>query len=160
RKILYRWLQKHEYDLVFPTRGGLKQGYRNVYKYMDNHCTKLGVSVGGFHRFRHTFAVNYVRGGGNVFYLQKALGHESLQMTRRYTELTEDDLIHWNLNYLRFWTFPKPMKKEHLKLNQNDQDFLLAILAKGQSSTRVFKRATALLELHRGKTLTAVAQTL
>ena len=52
------------------------------------------------------------------------------------------------------------MKKEHLKLNQNDQDFLLAILAKGQSSTRVFKRATALLELHRGKTLTAVAQTL
>ena len=69
-------------------------------------------------------------------------------------------LVHWNLNILRFWTFPKPMQKEHLKLSQNDYNFLMTLLAKGQSSARVFKRATALLELHRGKTLTAVAQTL
>jgi len=52
------------------------------------------------------------------------------------------------------------MIKEHIKLSQNDQDFLVTLLANGQSSARVFKRATALLELHRGKTLTAVAQTL
>jgi putative transposase len=52
------------------------------------------------------------------------------------------------------------MQKEHIKLSQNDQHFLLTLLAKGQASARVFKRATALLELHRGKTLTAVAQTL
>ena len=52
------------------------------------------------------------------------------------------------------------MIKEHIKLSQSDQDFLVAILAKGQASVRVFKRLTALLELHRGKTLTAVAQTL
>lgn len=61
---------------------------------------------------------------------------------------------------MRFWTFPKPMKKEYIKLSQSDQDFLVALLAKGLSSPRVFKRATALLQLHRGKTLTAVAQTL
>ena len=52
------------------------------------------------------------------------------------------------------------MKKEYIKLSQSDQDFLVALLAKGLSSPRVFKRATALLQLHRGKTLTAVAQTL
>jgi transposase len=52
------------------------------------------------------------------------------------------------------------MQKEHLKLSQNDYNFLMTLLAKGQSSARVFKRATALLELHRGKTLTALAQTL
>lgn len=52
------------------------------------------------------------------------------------------------------------MQKKHLKLSQSDHDFLTTLLAKGQSSARVFKRATALLELHRGKTLTAVAQTL
>jgi transposase len=51
------------------------------------------------------------------------------------------------------------MQKEHVKLSQTDQDFLTALLAKGQAPARVFKRATALLELHRGKTLTAVAKT-
>src|SRR5437764_10063707 len=52
------------------------------------------------------------------------------------------------------------MQKEHVKLSQTDQDVLTSLLAKGQASLRVFKRATALLELHRGKTLTAVAKTL
>jgi transposase len=52
------------------------------------------------------------------------------------------------------------MQKEHVKLSQLDQDFLTSLLAKGQASARVFKRATALLELHRGKTLTDVAKTL
>lgn len=52
------------------------------------------------------------------------------------------------------------MQKEHVKLSQTDQDFLTSLLAKGQTSARVFKRATALLELHRAKTLTAVANSL
>lgn len=52
------------------------------------------------------------------------------------------------------------MQKEHVKLSQIDQDFLTSLLAKGQTSVRVFKRATALLELHRGKTLSAVANSL
>ena len=52
------------------------------------------------------------------------------------------------------------MQKDHVKLSQPDQDFLITLLAKGQISARVSKRATALLELHRGKTLNAVAQTL
>ena len=52
------------------------------------------------------------------------------------------------------------MNKQHLHLSQTDEDFLISLLAKGQASARVFKRATALLELHRGKTLSAVARTL
>ena len=52
------------------------------------------------------------------------------------------------------------MQKQHVKLSQNDHNFLITFLAKGQSSIRVFKRATALLELHRGKTLIAVANSL
>jgi putative transposase len=51
------------------------------------------------------------------------------------------------------------MNKQHLKLSQNDYDFLTNLLAKGQLKARVFKRASALLQLHQGKTLTAVAQT-
>jgi putative transposase len=52
------------------------------------------------------------------------------------------------------------MQKEHVKLSQTDQDFLTTLLAKGQAPVRVFKRATALLQLHRGQTLSAVAKTL
>jgi transposase len=52
------------------------------------------------------------------------------------------------------------MQKEHVKLSQADQDFLMTIISKGQLPARVFKRATALLELHRGKTLCAVSETL
>lgn len=52
------------------------------------------------------------------------------------------------------------MQKEHIKLSKADQDFLMTIVSKGHTSARVFRRATALLELSGGKSLSAVAQTL
>lgn len=52
------------------------------------------------------------------------------------------------------------MKKEHVKLNDADQAALMTLLAKGSLKVKAFKRATALLELDRGKTLQEVAATL
>lgn len=52
------------------------------------------------------------------------------------------------------------MKKQHVKLKAKDRAHLESLISKGKLSTRVFKRATGLLELDRGKTLTAVAETL
>jgi transposase len=52
------------------------------------------------------------------------------------------------------------MKKPHLTLTASDREHLEVLLTKGALPARTFKRATALLELDRGKTLTAVAATL
>ena len=52
------------------------------------------------------------------------------------------------------------MKKQHITLTDEHRERLEALLTKGSLPARTFKRATALLDLDRGKTLTAVAATL
>lgn len=46
------------------------------------------------HVLRHTFARTFLANGGDVFSLQRILGHSpsSLQVTRRYVDLLDDDL--------------------------------------------------------------------
>ena len=45
------------------------------------------------HTLRHTFAVQYLRAGGNLFYLSKILGHSSVTTTQKYLQsVGVDDL--------------------------------------------------------------------
>ena len=52
------------------------------------------------------------------------------------------------------------MEKQHLTLKAKDKQYLESLLSKGSLTAKVFKRATALLELSRGKSFGAVAETL
>ena len=44
----------------------------------------------------------YIKRGGNVFLLQKSLGHSSLDMSRKYAQLTTEDLsaVHSKISLL------------------------------------------------------------
>lgn len=50
------------------------------------------------------------------------------------------------------------MKKQHISLTAADKTYLQNLLRKGSLTAKMFKRATALLEVDRVKTLAAVAE--
>lgn len=53
-------------------------------------CIRGGRRTGyiRFHDLRHTFASHWVMNGGDLFKLQRVLGHQSAQMTSRYAHLS------------------------------------------------------------------------
>lgn len=51
-----------------------------------------GVSKTSCHLFRHTFSKHYVMAGGDIFRLQKLLGHSTLDMVKKYVNMYGNDL--------------------------------------------------------------------
>jgi integrase/recombinase XerD len=77
---------------------------RNAFRDIQGLCERLGfpASKRAAHATRHTFATEYLRRGGSLFHLQKILGHASLEMVRKYANLTTADLsaVHERLSLL------------------------------------------------------------
>lgn len=79
-------------DPVFPVRSGNHFDRRNLGQHISRLGDRAGVEDCYPHRFRHTYAINYLRNGGDIYTLQRSLGHTSLDMCRRYLKIAEADL--------------------------------------------------------------------
>ena len=101
RKLLWHYISRYRpeparpnLDYLFLTWDGrplTKNRVDSIMKYYGKKARLTGIRCSP-HTLRHTFAVSYLRNGGDVFSLQRILGHSSLEMTRRYCELANMDI--------------------------------------------------------------------
>lgn len=86
RKWLYTWLRASQKRYVFSTRGETPLSRVNAQRDFRQLCRSLGISGVRCspHTARHSFAANYIRQGGNIYYLSRVLGHASVQTTEVY----------------------------------------------------------------------------
>lgn len=87
-------------------------------KSIIRYNTDRGISITSIHAFRHSFAKMYVKNGGDVFRLQKLLGHSDISTTRIYVNLFANDIKE---NYEKFNpldTLLNSSKKEHMTMKK------------------------------------------
>jgi site-specific recombinase XerD len=101
QRLLWRYISRFRPDpamansgFLFLTRDGRPMTKDRVEKILTHYgrmAELKGVRCSP-HTLRHTAAVKFLRNGGDVFSLQRILGHASLEMTRRYCELADIDV--------------------------------------------------------------------
>jgi site-specific recombinase XerD len=79
-------------DYLFLTDEGSELKPRHVAKRLELWAKKAGVKKAAPHRFRATFATQFVlREGNDLVKLQVLLGHSTLDMSRRYVKLAIEE---------------------------------------------------------------------
>ena len=77
---------------LFAGRTGGPLNRFNIHRLLHLAGERAGMMSAYPHRFRHAFAVDFLRNGGNVLALQRIMGHESLTMVNKYLHLAQSDL--------------------------------------------------------------------
>ena len=73
---------------LFPTRDGNRLQTNGLDRNLRIYCGRHGVKFTPY-QIRHSFATFYLENGGDLFTLQRQMGHADLKMTKRYTEVSE-----------------------------------------------------------------------
>lgn len=79
-------------DALFVTDEGERLAYYGLKKIIVRRAARAGVKPPSLHSFRRFFALEYLRNGGDIFTLQRLMGHSDLQILRRYLNQIDSDL--------------------------------------------------------------------
>ena len=95
-QVIWRYLTSRKEasagDFLFVTNVGRQLTRSRVLRILRTIGQRAGVLNVTCHRFRHTFAVNYLRNGGDAYSLQMMLGHSTMEMVKNYLALAQADL--------------------------------------------------------------------
>ena len=95
RKALWKYLisrpDAKDREPLFLTDEGREMTRHTLGSLVARIGDRSGVPDANPYRFRHTFAIEYLRNGGDVFTLQRLLGHATLEMVRHYLSLANSD---------------------------------------------------------------------
>jgi site-specific recombinase XerD len=93
---LWRYLQTRRSERagapLFATANGSTITRDRLFKLLQTIGARAGVQDVTVHRFRHTFAITYLRNGGDPWSLQVMLGHTTMDMVRKYLAIAQADL--------------------------------------------------------------------
>lgn len=101
RRALWRYVTRFRPEPAFPQNTQLflsNRGFPLKRRAVQSALTRLGrkANITGIrsspHTFRHSFAKQFLLNGGNVFTLQRILGHSSLEVVKIYVNLTSGDI--------------------------------------------------------------------
>ena len=89
----YLALFNHDEDnYLFMNQYGEQLSRSTVKSTIRDYNLRRGISKTSIHLYRHTYAINFLRSGGNIMYLKALLGHEDLKTTQQYLYITTQDL--------------------------------------------------------------------
>jgi integrase/recombinase XerD len=116
-KVLNEYLQYRNGDIddyLFVSAYGEKLNRNSLANSIRNYNQRRGVMKTGVHLFRHTFAKKWIMNGGDIFRLQKILGHSTLDMVKEYVNIYGYDL---QRDYEKFNPLERMTdKKSYIKL--------------------------------------------
>jgi site-specific recombinase XerD len=97
----YLRIRKSTSDIVWLTeemKPLTTQGWKSV---MRRIVAQTGITKKcGTHTLRHTFAVNFLRAGGDIRMLQILLGHADIKMSQHYSKtLSSEDAVLFQKKY-------------------------------------------------------------
>jgi integrase/recombinase XerD len=77
---------------LWISKSGNGLGYSGLNLMIRRRSKRAGIEKPSAHDFRRANALNFLRNGGDIYSLQKLMGHADLQVLRRYLAQTTDDL--------------------------------------------------------------------
>jgi integrase/recombinase XerD len=95
KKILADYISFAKLDAdnyLFPSSKGEKFTDTGFCATYADYAERRNVKRSGIHKFRHTYAKQFILQGGNPAKLQRILGHSSIEITMAYVNLYSVDL--------------------------------------------------------------------